>query len=32
MRDPQPPFDSGDPAKASAAALRLALEYFQQRD
>ena len=30
--DPQPPFDSGDPAKASAATLRLALEYFQQRD
>lgn len=30
--DPQPPFDSGDPAKASAATLQLALEYFQQRD
>ena len=30
--DPQPPFDSGDLAKASEATRLLALEYFTQRD
>ena len=30
--DPQPPFDSGDLAKASEATRLLALEYFAQRD
>lgn len=30
--DPQPPFDSGDLAKASPATRLLALEYFSQRD
>jgi putative intracellular protease/amidase len=30
--DPQPPFDSGDLAKASEATRLLALEYFTRRD
>ena len=30
--DPQPPFDSGDLAKASEATRLLALEYFARRD
>jgi hypothetical protein len=30
--DPEPPFDSGDLAKASQATQRLALEFDQHRD
>jgi hypothetical protein len=29
--DPEPPFDSGDLAKASDATRRLALEFYQRR-